>query len=1231
MLKKFYCLLYLMLAVVYTGVAQTGTGVIKGKVLDEKKKEGVPFANVIVELNGAQKGGVTTDFDGNFKFSSLTPGKYDLKVSSVGFGPQVLKGVVVSSDKITFLDVKLTESSIQLKEVEIKYQVPLIDKDKTTSGGTVTREEIEKLPTRDINSIAATTAGVFQADEGRALNVRGSRSENTVYFVDGIRIRGTLNLPNAAIEETTVMTGGISAQYGDATGGVISITTRGPSKKYFGGVEFLTSGFGALEPYGYNLAAANVSGPLKLRDKGTAKEKALIGFFLSGEYESQKDPFPSALGLYQVKDSKLKELQANPLVVSPFGGGSRFIPAASFVTKDDLELVKVRPNANNQRMSFAGKVDFQPSNYIGFTVGATYDYNDGRNYSRTYSMFNAENNSKFWNSNFRTYARFRQSFGAKPGEKSTSAIKNAYYALQVDYTNIQSGTEDANAGKDAFAYGYVGKLNQKDTTIFLFEDSVLINGTMNYNVIVQNKDLTKLPIGVTFQPGGINPLLSNYTDFIFANQGNNIFAIDQILQMNGFINGYSPSSVFGIWNNSGAMAGGFSKTHNEMYRLTAQGSADIKGHSLKFGVEYDQRFDRAWGLTANATSNGLWGLARGLTNRHFLNLDDKNPVLIYNSVTNLLDSVKYNPLNDLANQTTFDKNLRTNLGYNPNGTDFIQVFMQDPRAMKLSWFSADELLNNGATFVNYYGFNYDGTKQTGRPDQLSFFDDKKNRTIAPFQPIYLAGYIEDKFDFDDLVFRVGLRVDRFDANQPVLKDQYNLYDTRTAGEARKLGKVVPSNVGDDWVVYVDNFRKGETANVVGYRNGDRWYAANGAEIPNPKDLENSAGGLINPWLTSAGMADYDSNKVSRNSFTSYTPQVNLMPRIAFSFPISDEALFFAHYDVLTQRPTNNLRFDPTDYQYWKLVGGTLNNPTLKPQRTIDYELGFKQKVSANSALTITAYYRELRNMIQLMAINYAFPRNYMTYGNIDFGTVKGMTLAYDLRRTQNVRLNASYTLQFANGTGSTASQAAGILQAGTVDNLRTPIPLNFDNRHRFVTTFDFRYGSGSDYNGPIIAGRKILEDFGFNLVANAISGTPYSRQSIATPDAAFGLTGRTMLKGTMNGSSLPWQFRVNLRVDKDFNFAYGNKDGDKQRNANITVYLQVLNLLNAQNVLSVYSFTGDPRDDGYLTSALGLQQISSISGNGSQQSFIDLYDAAMLNPNNYSLPRRTRLGIRFNF
>ena len=77
------------------------------------------------------------------------------------------------------------------------------------------------------------------------------------------------------------------------------------------------------------------------------------------------------------------------------------------------------------------------------------------------------------------------------------------------------------------------------------------------------------------------------------------------------------------------------------------------------------------------------------------------------------------------------------------------------------------------------------------------------RNIGAFEPIYTAGYIQDKFAFDDLIFSVGLRVDRYDANQSVLADEYCLYDTYTAGSNVDLlsGEYVkPSGVGDDYVV-----------------------------------------------------------------------------------------------------------------------------------------------------------------------------------------------------------------------------------------------------------------------------------------------------------------------------------------------------------------------------------------------------------------------------------------------
>ncbi len=256
---------------------QAGTGSVQGKVVDAlKPKEGIPFANVIIEKDGVQKGGTTTDIDGKYKFGALTPGKYDIKVSYVGYNSEVVRGLVITADRSQFLDIKMS-SGVNLGEINVvDYEVPLISKDETSTGGTVTREEIAALPTRDVNSIAATTAGVFQADEGGALNIRGSRSSSTEYFIDGIRVRGSTNLPNAAIEQTTVITGGIPAQYGDATGGIINITTRGPSSTYFGGAEVLSSAK-ILEPYGYNLFALNFSGPLITKQVDAKTKKSILG------------------------------------------------------------------------------------------------------------------------------------------------------------------------------------------------------------------------------------------------------------------------------------------------------------------------------------------------------------------------------------------------------------------------------------------------------------------------------------------------------------------------------------------------------------------------------------------------------------------------------------------------------------------------------------------------------------------------------------------------------------------------------------------------------------------------------------------------------------------------------------------------------------------------------------------------------------------------------------------
>ena len=98
------------------------------------------------------------------------------------------------------------------------------------------------------------------------------------------------------------------------------------------------------------------------------------------------------------------------------------------------------------------------------------------------------------------------------------------------------------------------------------------------------------------------------------------------------------------------------------------------------------------------------------------------------------------------------------------------------------------------------------------------------RNIGAFNPIYTAGYIQDKFAINDLLFNIGLRIDNYDANQPVLKDKYLLYDPKLAGHVDALalaGGSHPTSIGENYVVYTDNLT--QPSRIVGYRNGDDWY------------------------------------------------------------------------------------------------------------------------------------------------------------------------------------------------------------------------------------------------------------------------------------------------------------------------------------------------------------------------------------------------------------------------
>jgi hypothetical protein len=689
----------------------------------------------------------------------------------------------------------------------------------------------------------------------------------------------------------------------------------------------------------------------------------------------------------------------------------------------------------------------------------------------------------------------------------------------------------------------------------------------------------------------------------------------------------------------GVQYNNYNVTSTDQLRITTSGSADIKGHAIKLGFQYEQRTISDYTISPVA----LWNTGRGLVNTHIDNRDVREGnytsansdqyVLNGGTTPTGFDTIQqYTFVNYYAdNQTEFDKNIRTKLGLAEKGTDYIDFDSYGSDVWNISDFTPDDLFNNyNQNLIGYYGYDYTGKKLSGNPTLDDFFTKKVNgqytREAGAFKPIYMAGYIQDKFAFEDLIFNIGVRVDRYDANQPVLKDKYSLFPVKTVGEVNDIVDK-PANIGDDFVVYVSDAGNPTVNNIVGYRDGETWYNANGKEITDPAILH--ATGTPNPWLVNPndGLAYTD---LRAESFKDYEPEINVSPRIAFSFPISDEALFFAHYDVLTQRPSSNSSLELIEYLLIQQIDQStnrLNNPDLKAEKTVDFELGFQQKIDNNSALKIAAFYRELKDMVQVTQVIGAYPKNYLSYANKDFGTVKGMTFSYDLRRKGNISLRAAYTLQFADGTGSSTTSSLNLVSSGN-GNLRTLLPLSFDQRHAIVLSGDYRYGAGKNYNGPVVFGKDLFSNTGLNVVFRTNSGTPYTKTSRIVNSAVISGALASPIESSLNGNRLPWTTTVDLKLDKNIDLKWGKGEGEERTKAYLNVYLQVLNVLDAKNILDVYSATGNADDDGYLAAA---EWQTSIANNPDEEAYRDLYAAKVADPSNYSLPRRFRLGLQLNF
>lgn len=363
--------------------------------------------------------------------------------------------------------------------------------------------------------------------------------------------------------------------------------------------------------------------------------------------------------------------------------------------------------------------------------------------------------------------------------------------------------------------------------------------------------------------------------------------------------------------------------------------------------------------------------------------------------------------------------------------------------------------------------------------------------------------------------------------------------------------------------------------------------------------------------------------VADTTLTSPDITMQISPRIGFSFPVTDKTVFHAEYGKFIAQGALNDMYDATTSVGRFLAGGLARqfpNPNLKPERTTDYQIGFRQQVGDVSAFDLSFFYKETKDLIVIRQIYPTEGAQHTPYiGNVngDFGTVRGLTLRYDIRRVERIALNASYTLQSALATGSASRTHFNIAwQDVSGPNGEPyfpviPAPTDFDRAHFGNVNIDYRF---AENDGPMLFDTRILERAGANVLFNFSSGRRYTKNQVSS---VFFPTNAPVPYETINASTAPWNFQLDLRVNKIFTLVSG---------VDLDVYLWVVNVLNTKNITNIYTATGLPDNDGFFSTDAGQSYVRDNGENAKS-----LYQYLVDDVANYGTPRIIRLGARLTF
>jgi|GEM_PF-2584739 len=237
--KSIYYPLIILLFIFSCSFLFAGTqGTIVGTVVDKNTGEPLVGVNVIVE---GEDLGAATDKDGYYFIVNIRSGSYSLIFTFIGYTSVTVRKVDVVPDISTEIDVEMKPEVLKGETVEVVAQRSMIHKEVSSSTRTLSSEEFKNLVVQSVSAVVNTSAGVASGSY-----IRGSRWTEVNYMVDGLSLTNPISggmitdVNKNAVEDIVLQTGGFSAEYGNAMGGIVNVVTKEGGAEYSGNLRYQT-------------------------------------------------------------------------------------------------------------------------------------------------------------------------------------------------------------------------------------------------------------------------------------------------------------------------------------------------------------------------------------------------------------------------------------------------------------------------------------------------------------------------------------------------------------------------------------------------------------------------------------------------------------------------------------------------------------------------------------------------------------------------------------------------------------------------------------------------------------------------------------------------------------------------------------------------------------------------------------------------------------------------------